>query len=209
MLLTDHGSVVRRMGITKRISLNGAFVGSGGCIVNSRKSCHNDKHHKLRSEAYMFSHPDDEAAGLEASDLDILVQLDLAAEAEPFMAVTLPRTNVSHRSRQALPRSSSARPPKRRCRTHSMLEVPLADRVYPPYIRLRSQHKLVPDHTGRASAPQAQKGRSREKPPYRTSTVDCLRTRRRVNCLFGARIVAVGPYGMNAARENADEQNMT
>ena len=34
-------------------------------------------------------------------------------------------------------------------------------------------------------------------------------TRSRVNCLFGARIVAVGPYGRNAAKENADELNMT
>ena len=39
----------------------------------------------------MFPHPHDETAGLEASDLDILVQLDLAAEAEPFVAVTLPQ----------------------------------------------------------------------------------------------------------------------
>ena len=34
-------------------------------------------------------------------------------------------------------------------------------------------------------------------------------TRSRVNCLFGARIVAVGPYGRNAAKENAGELNMT
>ena len=34
----DHGSVVSRMGITKRISLNGALGGSGGSIVNSMKS---------------------------------------------------------------------------------------------------------------------------------------------------------------------------
>lgn len=76
--------------MTRRISLNGAFDGSGGCIVNSRKSCHDDQHHRLRGEAYVFPHPDDEAAGLEASDLDVLLQLDLAAEAEPFVAVTLP-----------------------------------------------------------------------------------------------------------------------
>ena len=44
---------------------------------------------------------------------------------------------------------------------------------------------------------------------YRTSTVDFRITRSRVNCLFGARIVAVGPYGRNAAKENADELNMT
>ena len=30
----------------------------------------------------------------------------------------------------------------------------------------------------------------------------------RVNCLFGARMDAVGPYGMNAASENADELNV-
>ena len=34
----DHGSVVSRMGITNRISLNGALGGSGGSIVNSMKS---------------------------------------------------------------------------------------------------------------------------------------------------------------------------
>ena len=43
---------------------------------------------------------------------------------------------------------------------------------------------------------------------HRTSTMDCRTARMRVNCLFGARIEAVGPYGMNAASENADELNV-
>ena len=38
--------------------------------------------------------------------------------------------------------------------------------------------------------------------------MDCRRARMRVNCLFGARMGAVGPYGMNAASENADELNV-
>ena len=38
--------------------------------------------------------------------------------------------------------------------------------------------------------------------------MDCRTARMRVNCLFGARIEAVGPYGMNAASENADELNV-
>lgn len=34
----DHGSVVSRMGMTRRISRNGHFTGSGGIMLNSMKS---------------------------------------------------------------------------------------------------------------------------------------------------------------------------
>ena len=44
---------------------------------------------------------------------------------------------------------------------------------------------------------------------YRTSTVDWRNTLIRVKTLFGARIVAVGPYGKKAAREKADEMKVT
>ncbi len=39
--------------------------------------------------------------------------------------------------------------------------------------------------------------------------MDCRRTLMRVKTLFGARMVAVGPYGRKAARENADELKVT
>ena len=47
------------------------------------------------------------------------------------------------------------------------------------------------------------------KETYRTSTIDCLAIRTRVNCLFGARIDGVGAYGRNDASENAEELKET
>ena len=91
-----------------------------------------------------------------------------------------------------------------------MPKIAFANRVHSPNIRLRSQDELVPKHKVPRLAPRMQQSYKPEgNRSYRTSTVDFRITRSRVNCLFGARIVAVGPYGRNAAKENAEELNMT
>lgn len=43
---------------------------------------------------------------------------------------------------------------------------------------------------------------------HRTSTIDCLKSDIRVCCLLGFSTDAVGPYGMNAASEYADDRSV-
>ena len=85
-----------------------------------------------------------------------------------------------------------------------MLELSFADCVHTPDVCLRTQNHRVPGCMVRSPGTDISHGMT-----YRTSTVDWRNTLIRVKTLFGARIVAVGPYGKKAAREKADETKVT